>query len=186
MTVFRYFSYGSNMLVERLLARCPSAKLLGVAKARGYELKFSKKSKDGSGKAMPFATKQAGAVIHGVLFDISKDELKALDRAKRCGYGYDRTPDFSVYLIDEAAPVEVTTYVANAGYIYPGLQPFDWYLALVIAGAQQHDFPTKYIKSLRAVPHFPDKDLKRTADALGIIQKAGFSCFDKLLLRQNP
>ncbi len=180
MTVFRYFSYGSNMLVERLQARCPSAKLLGVAKVPGYELKFSKKSKDGSGKAMPFATRRSGAVIHGVLFDISKDQLKALDRAEGCGYGYDRTPDFSVHFGDEAAPVEVTTYVANTEYVYPGLQPFDWYLALVIAGAQQHNFTAEYIDNLRAVSYLPDTDQKRTSDALQIINKAGYSGFEEL------
>ena len=48
---FLYFSYGSNMLTERLRARCPSANCIGIATATGYALEFSKSSVDGSGKA---------------------------------------------------------------------------------------------------------------------------------------
>ena len=183
MSVFRYFSYGSNMLTERLQARCPSARFLERAKATGYKLKFSKFSKkDGSGKAMPFATQQSDAFIQGVLFEISVDELRALDRAEGCGYGYDRIENFSVYLGEEAKHVEVTTYVANADYIDPGLQPFDWYLALVLAGAQQHEFPAKYVRTIRSVVRIKDPKLERKGrvDALEAFEKAGIDDFNSL------
>ncbi|MCP4937431.1 MAG: gamma-glutamylcyclotransferase [bacterium] len=183
MTEFKYFSYGSNLLSERLQARCPSAKLLGVAKVAGYQLEFSKLSKkDGSGKAMPFATQRPNAIIHGALFEISKDQLRALDRAEGCGYGYDRIEDFSIYLGDDAEHVEATTYLANADFIDPCLQPFDWYLALVIAGAQQHDFPAEYINAIRRVNRVKDTRLERKgrADALEAFEKAGIGDFNSL------
>ncbi len=180
---FKYFSYGSNMLAERLQARCPSAKLLGTGQAQGYEISFSKQSKDGSGKAMPLATEQAGALLPGVLFEISKEDLKGLDKAEGCGFGYDRIGNFSVYFGAEAEPVEVTTYVANAEYVYPGLQPFDWYLALVIAGAQQHDFSADYIDALRGVARLKDPRLERPVrvTALQAFAKAGIDDFYRLL-----
>jgi hypothetical protein len=50
-----YFAYGSNMETARLRERMPSAKPLGVAKLSGHELRFHKRSKDGSGKCNAFA-----------------------------------------------------------------------------------------------------------------------------------
>ena len=137
------------MLTERLQARCPSARVMGVGQLRGYELSFWKLSKkDHSGKAMPSSKPQANEPVYGILFEISKDELKALDRAEGEGYGYDRCDDCTIYLRDEATKLQVTTYLANADYIDQDLQPFDWYLALVIAGARQHALPKKYIETL--------------------------------------
>lgn len=54
----KYFAYGSNMLTERLRARCPSAHPIGTGIAMGFRLNFSKRGEDGSGKAM--LTKQSG------------------------------------------------------------------------------------------------------------------------------
>ena len=48
---FLFFAYGSNMLTDRLRERCPDARPLGAAIARGYVLSFSKRSRDGSSKA---------------------------------------------------------------------------------------------------------------------------------------
>src|SRR5438552_200988 len=46
-----YFAYGSNMAIERLKARVPSAELVCIADLAGHQLKFHKRSKrDQSGK----------------------------------------------------------------------------------------------------------------------------------------
>jgi cation transport regulator ChaC len=74
MVTFTYFAYGSNMLTERLCARCQSAKVLGRATARGYSLEFCKQSVDGSGKATLVQSAKEGAIVHGVLFDIAMTE----------------------------------------------------------------------------------------------------------------
>ena len=50
MTV-HYFAYGSDLLAERLVARCPSARPLGVVSVSGWRLAFQSKAFDGSGKA---------------------------------------------------------------------------------------------------------------------------------------
>ena len=170
------------MLVERLQARCPSAKLLGVGEARGYELKFSKKSKDGSGKAMPFETGQSNTSIHGVLFEIAKADLGELDKAEGKGYGYDRVNDFTVVMGEQATARDVTTYIANADYIDTGLQPFDWYLALVLAGAHQQALPAEYIETLRKVTCVRETKLKRPTrmDALKALRAAGVDDVHKL------
>lgn len=68
-----YFAYGSNMLTERLQARCKSAKVRCVGSADGYRLAFSKKSQDGSGKATIRPDEASG--VYGIVFDIDETEL---------------------------------------------------------------------------------------------------------------
>ena len=66
MATFTYFAYGSNMLTQWLKVRCNSARPLRSACASGCRVAFSKKSKDGSGKA-PLEPVD-GEIAYGVLF----------------------------------------------------------------------------------------------------------------------
>ena len=43
-------SYGSNMLLRRMLERAPSVKVIGIARLEGFALNWHKRSGDGSGK----------------------------------------------------------------------------------------------------------------------------------------
>ena len=117
------------MLHSRLQARCPSAKPLGNAKAQGYRLEFSKKSVDGSGKATLVASDD-GSKIPGILYTISDEDQVKLDRAEGAGSGYERLNDFLVETED--GPKIAITYLADM--TESNLIPYDWYLALVVAG----------------------------------------------------
>jgi hypothetical protein len=81
---FLFFAYGSNMLTERLRERCPDARPLGTAIARGYLLSFSKRSKDGSAKATLVAVRaECGrhALDDEMYSEVySKDDLRAFQR----------------------------------------------------------------------------------------------------------
>jgi gamma-glutamylcyclotransferase len=59
-----YFAFGSNMLLERIKKRVPSARALGIATLGGYALRFNKLSKDGSAKAniVPFGGPAGGGL----------------------------------------------------------------------------------------------------------------------------
>lgn len=153
---FLYFAYGSNMLSSRLIARCPSAKVIGIASARHHALKFSKKSIDGSGKATLLECVDA---IHtpGVLFEIEEGEREELDKFEGAGKGYDRVDKFGIETINETATA--TTYLASE--TQSDLIPFDWYLALVIAGALEHELGDEHTDRLRAVAYMPDKNQTR-------------------------
>ena len=136
-----YFAYGSNLLTERLRARCPSAQPVGIAVAPGYRLIFSKQSVDKSGKATLEKTVKPEQKAYGVLFKIETDDHLALDRAEGKGNGYDRIENFSVTSLHDTIQAEVMTYLASADAIDPMLKPFDWYKDLVIGGAVQHKLP---------------------------------------------
>jgi hypothetical protein len=168
---FLYLAYGSNMLTERLTARtrCPSAYPVGVAYAVGYALEFSKRSNDGSGKGALVAA--PGSRAYGVLFEIADNELGALNRAE--GRGYDRDDGFPVRRVDTDEEISAVTYLA--GERDASLRPFDWYLALVVAGARQHRLPPEEIAHLASHPHDLDTDEERETriDAIDALTKAG-------------
>lgn len=176
---FCYFAYGSNMLTERLKARCPGATALGRAAATDTVIEFSKPSKDGSGKAT--LRREVGGRTSGVLFKIPHAELGELDSYEGVGQGYQRCDAFPVHLIDGDEIVPVVTYLATC--TDSSLKPYDWYLALVIAGALQHELDDDYLAVLRRKPHMPDpNDCRRTrTKAIEALTEAGFANYRKLL-----
>jgi gamma-glutamylcyclotransferase (GGCT)/AIG2-like uncharacterized protein YtfP len=168
MTTFKYFAYGSNMLVGRLQERCATARVLGPATAKGYLINFSKKGRDGSGKASIHKMTGTGAIVHGVLFEIDVSEIPMLDRFEDHPGGYRRDDHFIVETAEAKSRLEVSTYIAADKAIDDLLKPFDWYLALVISGAIQHKLPYDYLEALMKIEcvRDPDSDNRRTATRL--------------------
>lgn len=145
----KYFAYGSNMLNERLRARVKSAANPRRVTVQGYNLCFSKRSSDGSGKCAIIKTGSANDVVHGVVFDVEDAEIGKLDRAEGVGYGYTRDDTFMLN-VDEVSQ-QVTVYLAESSYIDNALRPYRWYRDLVLAGAEQHSLPQDYVARLAAV-----------------------------------
>lgn len=160
-----YFAYGSNMLSSRLQAadRCPSAKPLGIATLSGHELRWHKRSRDGSGKCDIVAAAPDTSVF-GVLYEIAGNEKDALNRAEGFNKGY------------EEIEVEITLagrQIASAAYratdTDPERRPYTWYRALVVAGAREHCFPATYISQLEATPADEDTDRERHNKNMALI-----------------
>ena len=176
---FYYFAYGSNMLTTRLKPRCPGAIPLGRADADGSVVEFSKPSIDRSGKAT--LRQAAGGQTTGVLFEIPKAELGLLDSHEGVGSGYERPDAFPVRLVDSGEIIQATAYLATSPD--SSLRPYDWYLALVIAGAYEHGLGDDYLAALRCVDYVPDPDDSRgtRAEAIEALTAAGFAEYRKLL-----
>jgi cation transport regulator ChaC len=150
---FITFAYGSNMLTARIQERCPSAQPLGIAELPGFDLRWHKKSKDGSGKCDIVKAGEPDASLFGVLYQINRDEKRALDRAEGLGNGYAET-EMEVH----HGPDVVTARAYIATDTDPTLKPYTWYRALVIAGAKEHALPADYIARLEAVPAVQDPE----------------------------
>ena len=176
---FVYFAYGSNMLTDRLKKRCPSSIKIGRAYADDRIIEFSKLSKDGSGKAT--LQRRAGHQTPGVLFRISKAELGCLDAYEGAGNGYDRYDIFPVHLTRNSEIVCAKTYLASCPKL--DLKPYDWYLALVIAGVLEHGLDDNHLAKLRCVPYLLDPNCRREGrcEALEVLGKAGFPDYRCLL-----
>jgi hypothetical protein len=170
MAIFMYFAYGSNLLRERLAARCLSAKRHDIAVLADHRLTFDKISTDGSGKCG--FKPAAGETLPGVVWEIDISERPALDRAERVGYGYDAD---EIAVADTRGQTQrALTYRATR--CDPSLAPYDWYRALVLAGAMQQGLPQPYIEHLRAVAVKEDPKPRRGSriDALKALADAGY------------
>lgn len=153
---FLNFSYGSNMLTRRLRARTPSALPLGTAVLHDHALHWHKAGQDGSGKCDVRAA--AGAQVHGVVYRIARRDKPLLDAAEGLGAGYDEA-EHTVH--GPAGAVRAWLYVAT--HIDATLPPYDWYHALVLAGAHEHRLPPAYIAGLQAIAARADRDAQRAA-----------------------
>lgn len=165
----KYFAYGSNMLAERLQARIKSEHPILYALKR-HRLRFHKRSSDCSGKCNVVCTGQDSDVVHGVIFDVPEDQIRKLDRFEGVGCGYTK----KVYrFLTEGGEHDVLMYVADPDYIDDVLVPYEWYLDLVLAGAEQNKLPRDYISALRAIPFTVDPKPNRQTrrEALSAIEK---------------
>lgn len=176
MSRFRYFAYGSNLLVERLAARCPSAEVIGSVSVAGWRLAFQSKSFDGSGKAT-LVVGTPSDVVHGRLYEIDLADRPALDAAE----GADRDPpiylrrdDFAVVDASGESVSGVTVYLAREENA--PLPPWDWYRALIVAGGVQADLPAAEVAALAVIPALPDVEPARRTrrEALAVLEAAGF------------
>ncbi len=161
----KYFAYGSNMLERRLKhgSRVPSAEFISIGEVRDRVLRFHKLGKDGSAKCD--APVEAGGVVYGVLFDVPKVSLDRLDAVEDVPRGgYHRTT--LQVRIGDGAVVAAFTYNATPEFVREGLLPFDWYKALIVAGAIEHGLPQRYVDDVRGRPARPDPVASRTAAAM--------------------
>lgn len=180
---FLYLAYGSNMLTERLRRRCPSARQVGTALIADHGLEFTKPSLDQSGKATLVADASQGARTQGVLFEIRKSDLSSLDKAEGAGQGYDRLDAFEVLLAGTNEQVAATTYLATETKSH--LKPYDWYLALVIAGAHEHRLDPAHIEMLGRTEYRMDDHSARPGrtEAMEVLAAHGHADHYRLLGR---
>jgi hypothetical protein len=154
----KYFAYGSNMCINWLRSRVPSARFYSVGTLNGYLLKFHKQSKDGSGKCNAFFTNEQDDKIMGVIFELDEIEKPALDRAEGLGSGY---YEIEVPIITASNVVNARMYVADENAIVDSLAPYTWYKELVINGARSHGLPEAYVHFIRETREAradPDQD----------------------------
>lgn len=150
------FAYGSNMCSRRLQQRVPSARALGPGTLAGHRLAWHKKGRDGSAKCDLVETGDPADQAWGVLFVIASAEKPALDRAEGLGHGYlEKTVQIA------SAGTAVPAFVYCATDIDTTLRPFDWYRALVLAGAREHGLPLSCVRGIQAVAAVADADIER-------------------------
>ena len=163
------FAYGSNMNINRLRERVPSATKFANAYITGYRLECNKISrKDGSAKANILQTGNDVNIVWGVLFVINNNEKPALDRLEGLGYGYEERTLTFVDAVGNSHNAKV--YIAyEAKYLNNELWPYDWYREFILSGAIQAQFPQEYIDWLKTIPSTVDYDVARRRENFAII-----------------
>ncbi len=149
----RYFAYGSNLHPERLRRRTGWCRVLGPATLTGYRLTFHKRGMDGSGKCNALFTASGDDTLYGAVYEIHAHHKLRLDRAEGRGRGYSQA---RVRPVMAGGLINAFTYLAQTDYVDECLEPFDWYLDLVMEGARHHALPDHHQHALRSVSALPD------------------------------
>lgn len=127
----KYFAYGMNTNLAEMELRCPTAECLGATWIEDYEFVF---------RGHADIAKSAGSLCYGVLWDITRADLTALDRLEGYPYYYTR---FRVRVNLGDHFVYALTYQMNdQTYIQ---EPSPGYLEMVREGYTQNGVPTNQI-----------------------------------------
>ncbi len=164
----KIFAYGSNMNVNRLKQRVPSAVKVCNASLPGYKFSFNKRSNDGSGKGNIQQTNIDGDTVVGVVFEINEAEKPALDAVEGLGSGYNQAV---VDLRDENGETfQAQVYIADESAVDNTLLPYDWYKDFVVTGAEQNDLPPEYVENIRKAAFTADTDVERKQSQSAILK----------------
>ncbi len=168
--MIKVLAYGSNLCIERLHARTPSARVLAVGTVAGHALRWHKRCPDGSAKCDAFATDAGADEVWGVVYELTPADKLVLDGFEGLGEDYFeklvrvRTGGGDVH--------EAIAYTANPKLITPGLRPFRWYKGFVTTGAVQHRFPPGYRRMLDAVEAQDDSNRARHERESAVLEAA--------------
>ena len=162
------FAYGSNMNINRLTQRVPSATKFTNVFLPGYKLVCNKVSKDGSAKANIVKSGITTDIVWGVLFKIEKKEKPLLDKAEGLGKGYNE--DSLTFYAENNSQHVAQVYIADSNSINNSLVAYDWYKEFIITGAIQNQLPADYISQLQSIPCIPDPDEKRSKKNYSILR----------------
>lgn len=135
-TWVRYFAYGSNLNSDQMIARCASARIVGRATLPNHVLAFGGFSHSWRG-AVANVLPAHGAWVEGLLYQIARTELRALDRYEGHPFAYEREERL---VVDEhRRRHRASLYVQPARDFEPGAPPLE-YLGVLVGAYQQHGF----------------------------------------------
>ena len=131
-----YFAYGSNLCVRQMALRCPDAADPRPAVLADHDWLINQR---GVATVEPLAGNQ----VHGVLWQLSGDDLATLDSAEGVPVRY-RRERLTVHTHE--GPLPAWVYIDHR--VTPG-PPRPGYLPRIIDGAVHHGLPQRWIDFLR-------------------------------------
>lgn len=131
-----YIAYGSNLNLEQMAGRCPTAMVLGGAKLKGYQLLF----RGGNASAVATVEKLQGASVPVLIWELEPADEAALDR-------YEGFPTFyrkeTVKVRYGGRWIEVMVYIMNSGR--PLGLPSRYYYDTILKGYESAGFDTSIL-----------------------------------------
>lgn len=138
------FSFGSNMDVQQIQTRCPSAKLVTRAYAFDREIRYSLYSEIRKGGVADTMVAE-GHKVTGLLVSLSLEDLKVLDGIE-CGLSAYKRISLTVY-DDNHRAYDVFAY--DVIDKEPDIEPHKIYEWLVFSGAYRLNTSQAYISRIR-------------------------------------
>ncbi|KAH9519965.1 hypothetical protein Btru_071374 [Bulinus truncatus] len=146
LATFKYFSYGSNLLKERILINNPTAQVYGTGKLHGYHLEFD--TPVGCGKSRWYGAAatvrpKEGSFVYGVIWDVHLEDKDNLDSQEAYYH------PIEVDVESNGEKIKCRTYEMQkntTGYSLPSPH----YKKVLIDGARQNGLPEEYIEYLES------------------------------------
>lgn len=143
-----YFAYGSNINMQQMKRRCPSAKPVSRGELDGYQVKFLLHSvKWGGGVAG--IEPEPGGKVEGFVYQMSNNDLETLDTFENVKKGRYYRKKMNISLSD-GRRIRAWVYFPNPDPKGP-FPPSKKYLKTVIEGARDHEFPEEFIRYLESL-----------------------------------
>lgn len=133
-----YIAYGSNLNLEQMAHRCPTATVLGTSEIKDYELVF-RGSKTGS-----YATiePQEGGIVPVLIWEIEPKDEKSLDK-------YEGYPNFygkeNMNLIIDGQRIPAIVYIMPDTHVLG--MPTDSYVNSIAKGYESAEFDINILYS---------------------------------------
>ena len=143
-TKIYYFAYGSNLSLKQMGMRCPHAKFIAKAKINDYRLAITGYSPRWKGGPATI-TKEKGAVVWGVVYELDKDCLLRLDGFEGVKYKFYERKNLTCHFVNGKTRL-ITTYIKEPKRI---THPSKLYRNTIIRGARAFDLPPAYSELLR-------------------------------------
>lgn len=135
-TVDKYFAYGSNCDPAVMEKKGVPFTARRRAVLRGYRLRFNKRAhRERLPDTIGFANinEWPGGAVEGILYDLAREHLPALDRSERCPGHYQR---IRVAVETELGPEDCWAYKATPSMLAEGLVPSRNYVDHILAGRE--------------------------------------------------
>jgi hypothetical protein len=141
-----YFAYGTNMNMESMAIRCPTAKPIGWAGLSGWRLIINT---DGWPTIVPCP----GTVLYGALWKLTDEDEAALDFYEDISGGLYSKQELVVTMHNDQSQSALVYIAANST---AGHYAEKDVLADILHGAVQFELPSGYMRYLRC--HFKENE----------------------------
>jgi gamma-glutamylcyclotransferase (GGCT)/AIG2-like uncharacterized protein YtfP len=132
-----YIAYGSNMNLEQMALRCPTARVIGTSQLTGHRLLF----RGGHTNAVATVEPCKGKAVPVLVWEIAPADEDALDRYEGFPFLY-RKENVKIKLDGE--PTTVMVYIMNvempAGRYRPLGKPNPYYYTTILEGYKDAGF----------------------------------------------
>lgn len=136
-----YFAYGSNMNLEQMAYRCPSAEVVENVHVEGYRLAFCGRP---SGNGVATILPEEGSHVDGVLWRITKECEQSLDYYE--GYPHLYSKEIINVKNSDGKERDVTVYTINEPYKSQSSIPSQVYLEGILEGCRENGIPENAVQ----------------------------------------
>lgn len=133
-----YFSYGSNLNIHQMSKRCPAARPVVTGVIKDYRLEFNGNFR---GNGVLTIKPKKGAVVHGALWEVTRECWRSLDRYE--GYPSLYRREVLDVHTESGEVVQAVVYIMNVG---EPVTPSTYYYNACAAGFDDFGLPVSALK----------------------------------------